>query len=68
MRLKLRAGVDGKAKIQLQGRGGHLDLQPLAVIQPVTAQLKRSTGLCWEGVYSAPAQRDDTTQFKDKAA
>jgi hypothetical protein len=67
VRLKLRPGPAGKAKIQLQGRGVALELAPLPVIQPVTVQLKSSTGACWDAVYSTPAQRDDTTQFTDKA-
>jgi hypothetical protein len=67
VRLKLREGAAGQAKIQVQGRGVHLDLASLPAGQPVTVQLKQSDGTCWEAVYSAPAQRDDTTQFRDRA-
>jgi hypothetical protein len=67
VRLKLRAGAAGQAKIQVQGRGAHLGLASLPAAQPVTVQLKQSDGTCWEAVYSAPAQRDDTTQFRDRA-
>jgi hypothetical protein len=67
VRLKLRPGADGHAKIQLQGRGVHLDLQPLPAAQPVTVQLKSSDGTCWDAVFSTPAQRDDGMQFRDKS-
>jgi hypothetical protein len=67
VRLKLRAGVAGKAKIQLQGRGVHLGLASLPAAQPVTVQLKHGDGTCWEAVYDAPAQRNDAVQFKDRA-
>ncbi len=67
VRLKLREGAAGKAKIQVQGRGVHLDLASLPATQPVTVQLKQSDGTCWDAVYSAPAQRDDATQFRDRA-
>lgn len=67
MRLKLRPGVAGKAKIQIQGRGVHLDLAPLPATQPVTVQLKSSDGTCWNAVYAVPAQKNDGLQFRDKA-
>ena len=65
--MKLRAGAAGQAKIQVQGRGVHLDLASLPASQPVTVQLKQRDGTCWEAVYSAPAPRDDTTQFRDRS-
>src|SRR6185503_16710733 len=34
--------------------------------RPAT-QLRSSTGVCWDAVYGAPAQRNDTGQFRDKA-
>jgi hypothetical protein len=39
----------------------------LPLAQPVRAQLKTSDGVCWEAVYSAPAQKNTATEFKDKA-
>jgi hypothetical protein len=66
VRLKLRPGVGGRAKLQLDGRGVHLDLQPLPLAQAVTVQLKNADGTCWESVYGAPALRDDASQFRDK--
>src|SRR6185503_10806558 len=67
VRLKLKAGGAGRAQIKLQGRGVHLGLAPLPAAQPVTIQLRSSTGVCWDAVYGAPAQRNDTGQFRDKA-
>ena len=66
--LKLKQGADGKAQIQLIGRGSPLALPPLGgVTQPVRVQLRNSDGLCWEAVYSAPASAHTSTIFKDKA-
>jgi len=30
-------------------------------------QLKNSEGVCWAASYSAPATKNDATQFKDKS-
>jgi hypothetical protein len=67
VRLTLRPGSTGKAKIIAKVRGVHLGLSPLPTELPVTLQLKNSAGLCWEGVYSDPAQRNDARQLKDRA-
>jgi hypothetical protein len=67
VRLKLRAGPAGKARIQLQGRGVHVGLAPLPATQPVTVQLKNGEGGCWDAVYSTPAQKNDATQLRDKS-
>jgi hypothetical protein len=67
VRLKLRPGLAGTAKIHLQGRGVHLGLAPLPATQPVTVQLRNSDGTCWDAVYSAPAQRNDGALFRDKS-
>jgi len=67
VKLALRPGVAGKAKIILHGRGVQLDLAPLPASEPVTVQLKSSTGTCWEAVYSAPARRNDVGMFLDKS-
>jgi cysteine-rich repeat protein len=60
--------IDGTAKITLKGKGGNL-LMPnlLGLVQPVIVQLRNSNGLCWEAVYSAPANKQTSDQFKDKA-
>src|SRR5262249_4942194 len=66
--ISLKAGVDGKAKIQVQGRGGFLGMPSLAgLTQPVTVQLQNSTGVCWESVFNAPPTVQSASQFKDRA-
>ena len=67
VKLTLREGPAGKAKILLRGRGVHLGLDPLPAAQPVTVQLKNSTGTCWEAKYTVPARKNDAGMFKDKA-
>ena len=66
-KLKLREGlVDGKAQIQLQGKGMNIDMPTLPLAQPVRVQIKNSDGVCWETTHSAPASKNDATQFNDK--
>jgi uncharacterized delta-60 repeat protein len=68
--LKLKAGVAGKASIVLKGKGAALGLPAIPLVQPVTVQLRNSSGVCWEATYSAPAKKNTAgppAQFKDKA-
>jgi cysteine-rich repeat protein len=70
VQLTLGAGPDGKAKIQLKGKGALLQMPPslAALGPPVTAQLvNRETGTCWQAVYSAPFAKHDAGQFMGKA-
>jgi len=65
--LKLKEGlVDGKAQIQLKGKGVNLVMPTLPLAQPVLVQLRNSDGVCWETTFSAPAQKNDPTQYRDK--
>ena len=63
--------ASGTSKIIVKGKGVNLDMPasfPLA--QPVTVQLKNSSGVCWEATYSAPASKNTAGppgEFKDKA-
>jgi hypothetical protein len=62
--------VAGKARIILKGKGTLLDDPTYPLAQPVTVQLLNSEGVCWEAVYSAPANKNTAgppPQFKDKA-
>ena len=64
----LREGLDaGKSKIIVKGKGLNLDMPPLPLDPPVRVQLRNSAGMCWEACYSAPAIRNQTYQFKDRA-
>jgi hypothetical protein len=67
VRLSLRPGIAGKTRIVLQGRGVHLDLEPLPAAQPIRVQLKNGEGICWEATYSTPAKRNDPARFQDKS-
>ncbi len=67
-KLNLKRGANGKAQIKLSARGDNLELPDLSTVaQPVTVQIKNSTGTCWEAIYSAPPRYQSSTVFKDKA-
>jgi len=53
--IKLRRGVNGKAGIQVAGKGSNLSMF-LMLESPVTAQFIASDGRtqCWETVFSSP--------------
>jgi hypothetical protein len=66
--LIFKAGVDEKAQISLKGRGLPLDIPaPMSLVSPITVQLKSASGLCFGATFSAPFQKLDATQLKDKA-
>src|SRR5262249_11356200 len=51
-KIKLQAGADGAAKIQLKGRGGLLGLPALPIDDfPMTVQLVNDDGVCWDATY-----------------
>jgi hypothetical protein len=63
--LKLKGAV-GKASIKLEGAGSQLDLPlPLAAATGVRVQLVTSDAACFESVFPAPAEVDETTAFED---
>jgi hypothetical protein len=59
----LRAGLDGKAKVQLKGKGANLPALPLPLTLPATVQLQSESGQCWQGTFTTSTVSDDT-QFK----
>jgi hypothetical protein len=65
----LKAGADGRSKIQVRGQGIKLALPALPFGQDptVTVQLRSSAGPCWEAAYRTPARRNRVGQFKDRA-
>jgi len=64
----LKAGDAGKASATVKGKGGNLALPPLPLPLPVRAQLRASTGACWEADFSAAGVKvNDATQFKGKS-
>jgi hypothetical protein len=57
--MKLKAGLDGKAKLQVKGRGSNLSVPTPPFALPVTAQLLAIDGsgtTCWQTIYSAAMQ------------
>ena len=69
IKLALKEGYDGIAKIALKAKGANIDMPglPLAENARVTVQLKSGSGLCWDAEYSAPALKNDQVQFRDKS-
>ncbi|MCC6848964.1 MAG: DUF4215 domain-containing protein [Deltaproteobacteria bacterium] len=67
--LKLRAGVDGKAAIQVTGKGANLEAPALGALSgPVVVQLVRSgSSVCWQATYDAPFVKQQADAFFDKA-
>ena len=68
--VKLKEGlVDGKASIAVKAKGVKVVMPDLgAITGPVTVQLHRSGGgPCFGATYSAPFQKSDATQLKDKS-
>ena len=52
LKLTLREGGVGQAKIAVKGKGPNLDLPPLGLAAPVTVRLSRSDGpQCWEATF-----------------
>jgi hypothetical protein len=64
----LKAGLAGKAKALVKGKGGNLPDLPLPLPLPAVVQLQSENGKCWESTfYAAGQQANDSTQFKGKA-
>jgi hypothetical protein len=64
----LKAGLVGKAKTQIKGKGPNLPALPLPLTLPATVQLQSENGTCFEGVFTTAGQQiNDTLQFKGKA-
>jgi len=71
--ITLKAGVAGKASVVVKAKGANVPVPAptaaglLAQDPTVVVQLKNSEGVCWAASYSAPATKNDATQFKDKS-
>ncbi len=66
--IKLRSGSDGKAQVQVKGKGTNLALPALPVTLPVTVQYIIDDGVsstCWQTIYSQAA-KNDASSFKAK--
>lgn len=52
-----KAGLPGRARIEVKGKGANLGLQDLGMIGPVTVRLKRSGGpACWQARFPSPGR------------
>ncbi len=69
VQVQLKAGTTpGRASILVKGKGAALRLPLTATLaSPVTVQLRRPNGPCWEAVYSTPFVAQDSRGFKDKS-
>ena len=67
--VQLSSGLDGKAKIQVKGKGLNLPVLDLDnLTTPITVQLRREgSPICWSATYSSPPTKNDGVTFKDKA-
>jgi len=53
LKMSLKAGESGKAKIKVKGKGASLQVPGLPLDVPVHVQVRREdTGACWEGIFS----------------
>jgi len=71
LKVRLKPGADGKAKIILKGKGENLSVSPqglpaLPLPLPVTVQLQAGNGECWGATYSTALVNGPTT-FKAKS-
>ena len=72
-KIKLKAGITGKSKVQLKGKGPNLHAEPgfpdlpLPLGLPARVQLQSGNGECWEATFdSAGTSANDSTQYRGK--
>jgi hypothetical protein len=61
MKLMLKAGMPGRAKVQVTAKGANLQTPALPLILPVTAQLVIADGVssqCWQTTFTATTVND----------
>ena len=66
LKVVLKAGGPGAAKIVVKGKGVHLALPALPVSPPVTIQLQATNGICWDAVFSTVLANNSAT-FRAKS-
>jgi hypothetical protein len=65
--LLLKPGPEGRALIAARSHGAHVELPtPLDVVTPVTVQLQREDGTCWEADYTTSSVSNET-RFKARS-
>jgi uncharacterized delta-60 repeat protein len=66
--MKVKSGVDGKAKIVLKAKGEHVPMPALPLAVPLRAQMQSQSGTCWEATFSAAGVlKSDGTRFKARS-
>ncbi len=62
--LDLRAGVDGKARVGVKGKGDPLAMPALPLTSlPLTVQLANDAGVCWSASYATDVRRNQSGSF-----
>jgi hypothetical protein len=67
--MKLKSGVEGKAKVIAKASGENLTLPELPLTIPVVVQLLVDDGLtseCWQSTFSDAPKKNEATKFKAK--
>jgi hypothetical protein len=69
LRISLKRGARGDAKIVVRAKGEALALPalPFTPYVALRTQLLNSDGECWEAGYTAPAARNTATEFKESS-
>jgi cysteine-rich repeat protein len=69
VRLLLRTGSSGAARIVIRGKGAFLPEPRLPPAQDpeVVVQVHNTEGVCWEARYSTPALQSETDRFRDRS-
>jgi len=67
-KMTLKAGLTGKAKALVKGKGPNLPPLPLPLSLPATVQLQTENGNCWQTTFQPTGVvRNDAQQFKGRA-
>jgi len=62
--VRLSAGPEGKARIQVRGKGANLDMPALPLVPPVTVQLQASNDECWKAEYEEFVKKNQVDLFR----
>jgi hypothetical protein len=69
LRLVLKSGDDGRARVIAKGKGLQLEMPPLPLPLPVRVQLQSTSGECWEAAYDGTGVIETTdVKFKARAS
>ena len=68
-KVRLRTGADGKARLQVKGKGALLDLRalPVPADASILVQLYNGADQCWSTEFGDAPLADDAKRFKDRS-